>query len=128
MRKAQLADPGAVQSLDVKIRGRDMTKKAIASAILALVGALALAAPSEASIDARQRELRHRIRQGRQSGELTRREAARLLREQRQIRREERRFRASDGHLGPRERARLNRDLNRASQDIYRQKHDRPRE
>ena len=101
-----------------------MTKKTVAAAILALAGALALAAPSEASIDGREREQRHRIREGRQSGQLTHREAARLAREQRQIRREERRFRANDGHLGPRERARLNRDLNRASRDIYRQKHD----
>jgi len=98
--------------------------KAIASVVLVLTGALALAAPSEASIDGREREQRQRIRQGRQSGELTHREAARLAREQRQIRREERRFRANDGHLGPRERARLNHDLNRASRDIYRQKHD----
>jgi hypothetical protein len=101
-----------------------MTKKAIAFAILALVGALALAAPSEASIDGREREQSQRIRQGRKSGALTNREAARLVREERQIRREERRFRANDGHLGPRERAKLNRDLNRASRDIYRQKHD----
>ncbi len=101
-----------------------MTKKAILSGVVALVGALALAAPSEASIDGREREQRQRIRQGRESGALTHREAARLLREQRQIRREERRFRANDGHLGPRERARLNRALNRASRDIYRQKHD----
>jgi hypothetical protein len=98
--------------------------KAIASVVLVLAGALALAAPSEASIDGREREQRQRIRQGRQSGELTHHEAARLAREQRQIRREERRFRANDGHLGPRERARLNHDLNRASRDIYRQKHD----
>jgi uncharacterized membrane protein YebE (DUF533 family) len=98
--------------------------KAIASVVLVLAGALALAAPSEASIDGREREQRQRIRQARQSGALTHHEAARLAREQRQIRREERRFRANDGHLDPRERARLNHDLNRASRDIYRQKHD----
>jgi hypothetical protein len=40
------------------------------------------------------------------------------------IAREEYRFRHNDGHLGPRERTRLQHDLNGVSRDIYRDRHD----
>jgi hypothetical protein len=101
-----------------------MTKKAIIGGILTLAGAIALATPTEASVNGRQREQQQRIREGRQSGELTNRETARLERQERAIRQEERRFRANDGKLGPYERAKLNHDLNRTSRHIYEQKHD----
>jgi hypothetical protein len=65
-----------------------------------------------------------RIARGVRSGELTRRETARLLAEQAYIRAEEYRFRHTGGGLSPRERLRLQRDLNRASRHIYRQTHD----
>ncbi len=93
--------------------------------LLTLAGALALAAPPvQASVNGREHRQKERIRQGVRSGELTKREAARLTAEQARIRAEERRYRRNDGHLGPCERADLQRDLNRASRDIYRQKHD----
>lgn len=101
-----------------------MTMRAFAVAVLALVGCLALATPGQASVNGRERRQHERIQQGRRSGELTSREAARLAREQARIEREERRYRANDGRLGPRERADLDRDLNRANRHIYRQKHD----
>lgn len=83
----------------------------------------AAAADGAAGVNARQHRQHHRIEHGVRSGELTRRETARLAAEQRAIRAEERRYRA-DGTLTPAERADLRRDLDRASRDIHRQKHD----
>jgi hypothetical protein len=64
-----------------------------------------------------------RIRQGIRSGELTRAEARRLEAQQARIRVDER-FDRADGKLTPRERQQLDKELQRASRDIYRQKHD----
>ncbi len=97
----------------------------IASALIAVTATLALGANASAgTINRREHNQRQRIAQGVRSGELTWREAARLGREETRIHNEERRFRSNDGHLGPRERAKLERDLDRTSRDIYRQKHD----
>jgi hypothetical protein len=74
-------------------------------------------------INRRERCDRERIQQGVRSGELTRREAERLRAEQLRIRAYEARAR-SDGSLSRRERYRLDEMLDRASRDIYRQKHD----
>ena len=90
---------------------------------LAMAGALGLGTDAQAGVNGRQHRQQARIAQGIRSGELTRVEAARLERQQRHIRREERRYRA-DGVLPPRERADLNRDLNRAGRQIGRQTHD----
>jgi hypothetical protein len=76
-------------------------------------------------INERQRDQRARIRQGVRSGELTRREARYLQAQQRRIRFDEARARRSGGVFTPRERARIQRDLNRSSRNIYRQKNDR---
>src|SRR5215475_10995960 len=75
-------------------------------------------------INERQENQRDRIRQGVQSGELTGVEAARLRREQAQIRLNEARARQSGGEFSRRERTRIQRQLNRESGRIYRQKHD----
>ena len=76
------------------------------------------------SINQREHNQVVRIRNGVRSGELTARETFRLAREQAQIRRMEDRFRDSGDGLSPRERLRLQRELNQASRNIYRQKHD----
>ncbi|MFQ5485293.1 MAG: hypothetical protein ACE5DO_08170, partial [Desulfobacterales bacterium] len=76
-----------------------------------------------ASINEKQANQRHRVKQGVVSGELTAREANRLARRQAQIARKERRFK-SDGIFTKRERAIIHKDLAEASQNIYRQKHD----
>jgi hypothetical protein len=76
-------------------------------------------------VNARQREQQQRIREGLRSGELTRREARRLGAEEMRIRRNEAFARRSGGQFTPRERYRIERQLNRSSRDIYRQKHDR---
>lgn len=76
-------------------------------------------------INEREHDQQQRIRQGIRSGELTRIEAARLEREQARIRLAEARARRSGGEFTPRERARIQHELNQANRHIYRQKHDR---
>ena len=76
-------------------------------------------------INAREARQERRIDQGIYSGELTKNETRRLEREQNRIDRVEDRYRTSGDGLSAKERARLERALNRSSRDIYRQKHDR---
>ncbi len=75
-------------------------------------------------VNAREHHQRERIRAGVQDGSLTRPEAHRLVHGQVRTERLERRMRADDGVLGPRERARLDRRLDRSSARIHRQRHD----
>jgi hypothetical protein len=77
------------------------------------------------SINAREARQERRIYQGIESGQLTQREALRLDREQDRVESLEARYRRTGDGLSPRERMRLERDLNRTSRDIYRQKHDK---
>lgn len=108
-------------------------KKSLFS-LLAAVGLLAVAYPSEAQvvtpgINARQRNERARIRQGVATGELTRPEAARLKGREADIRRDKRAARA-DGVVTRDERQDIRKDEAQVSRAIYRQKHDgqvRPR-
>ena len=76
------------------------------------------------NINHRQENQQDRIGQGVTSGELTAREAARLERGEVRINREEKRFRKSGDGLTLKERAKLERDLNKESQHIHNQKHD----
>jgi len=64
-----------------------------------------------------------RIQEGKQSGELNRRETGRLQREQRKIQ-IEKRIANGDGTVTPKEKAFLRREQNRANRHIYREKHD----
>lgn len=75
-------------------------------------------------INQHQRHQQTRIRQGVRSGELTRREAARLQAEQARIRAEEAFARRSGGEFTLRERRRIAHEQRYASRHIYRQKHD----
>jgi len=75
------------------------------------------------AINEREHNQQSRIRQGVRSGELTRKETARLEAEEARIRLNER-LAKSDGKLTPEERARLENELNKTSHDIYEQKHD----
>jgi hypothetical protein len=77
------------------------------------------------NINAREARQQRRIDQGIISGQLTNREIRRLEGEQNRIDRIEDRYRDSGNGLNPSERGRLERDLNRSSRDIYRQKHDK---
>ena len=73
--------------------------------------------------DNRQGAQRARIQEGIKSGELTKKEAAGLRGQQRHIRRAEKRAEA-DGVVTPEEKAKLERKQDRASHQIYKQKHD----
>ena len=93
------------------------------NAVLAALPMIAVAGTRDPGVNQRQHNQQERIHQGVKSGELTRGEARRLEGEQRHIGREERAYKA-DGQLTRAERADLRHDQDRASRDIYRQKHD----
>lgn len=95
----------------------------LAGVILLTSAALASAGTHDPGVNHRKHNQHHRIVQGVRSGELTRQEAHSLRAEERAIRLEEREFK-SDGKLTGAERRELHRDLNEASRDIYREKHD----
>lgn len=95
-------------------------------AVLMALPIIAVAGTRDPGVNQRQHNQQDRIQQGVKSGELTRGEAHRLEGEQRNIRREERAYKA-DGQLTRAERADLHHDQNRASRDIYQQKHDAQR-
>ena len=92
----------------------------------ALVFGLALfgAAAAHAGVDGREANQRSRIAAGAQDGSLTQPEANRLLRQQGHIERMEYRMRNDDGRLGPHERLRLDRALDRSSAHIHHARHD----
>ena len=79
---------------------------------------------SRSGIDRMQAQQHRQIVRGIRSGELTQREARRLMSEQRSIRREERAYLA-DGRLSRAERRDLYGDLREANRHIYNQTHDR---
>jgi len=98
---------------------------------LAAASALMAAAPGVASAQAwqsvndRQAQIDRRIDQGVRSGELTRAEAVRLRGQFREIAQLERHFRRTDGRFTAQERREIDRRLDRLSQRVYAQKHDR---
>ncbi len=77
-----------------------------------------------AGVNGREHFQRDRIRAGVQDGSLTRPETRHLVNQQRRTERLEQRMRRDDGVLGPRERLRLDRRLDRNSANIYRARHD----
>lgn len=106
---------------------KSMATSAVLAALLAGTVALPVAAAERnGGTNQRQNAQQNRIEQGVQQGDLTRGEASRLRGETRSVRREETAFRA-DGRLSAGERRHLNRDFNRTSRNIYRQRHDAQR-
>lgn len=81
------------------------------------------AARRDPGVNHRQTHQRKRIHRGVHSGQLTKDEAKSLAQEQKAIRQEERAYK-SDGALTKDERKDLHQDLNKASKNIYREKHD----
>ena len=66
-----------------------------------------------------------RIKDGREDGTLTRKEARKLHREDRAMRRQERRYaRRHGGHISKAEQNKLNREENAVSNQIHDEKHD----
>jgi hypothetical protein len=106
--------------------GGHMNKTWIKLSFLAMIISVALPLMGLAQgINDRQQNQRARIRQGVRNGELTRREAGRLQARQARIRVNEAYARRSGGVFTARERARIQRQQNRSSRQIFRQKHDR---
>ncbi len=98
-----------------------MFRKIVIMAALAAISVPALAGTPR--LDAREHNQRDRIAQGVRSGELTRPETRRLVAGERRLHRHER-YAKSDGVVTAGERARLERNADRMSARIYRQKHD----
>jgi hypothetical protein len=96
----------------------------IAVAGLAIGLAFGAAAQDKTPV-VKQREINQqgRIERGVKSGELTRRETARLEREQARIKTDKLMAKA-DGKVTAKERAKLRREQNRASKHIYNAKHN----
>lgn len=102
-----------------------MISSVAATIAVALMSAATLVHAAETPrVDARQERQQARIAQGAASGALTAREVRRLEREQRAVAHAEQHAKA-DGTVTAQERRRLDRVQDRASRDIYRQKHDR---
>ena len=91
--------------------------------LCAAISPAAAMASDRKPIDRREHNEQVRIHQGIRSGELTRKEAARLEAEQARIRVDER-FAKMNGKFTAEERLRIQKELSKASHDIYQQKHD----
>lgn len=99
-------------------------KTIIAATVIAAIPVLSYAQTATPGIDRRQENQQKRIDQGVQSGELNKREAARMERHQEHIGKMEDRAKA-DGTVTKKERARIHHAQDQESKRIYRQKHDR---
>jgi len=100
-----------------------ITMIVMAVALAVSLAGVAAAQPAARGLERRAARQEVRIRHGVRSGQLTRCEAMRLRHGQRHVRAMELRAR-EDGRLGPRERVRLHRALDRQSARIWRLKHD----
>jgi len=94
-------------------------------ASLAAVSASAAPAARRGNINARERRQTERIGNGKADGQLTRGELDRLRADEAAIRAEERVYRRSGDGLNAAERRDLERDLDRTSREIYRDRHNR---
>ena len=99
-----------------------LIKRALTCAVVGMMIGCTPAFAAGRNINKRQARQQARIYQGIASGSLKQHEAARLERQEARIGAREARDRRNG--LSPRERAQLERGLNRESRQIYRQKHD----
>jgi len=100
---------------------RSLIALALTLALSAAVQAQEQGAAVEAQRDANQQE---RIEQGLQSGQLSTKEAGHLESEEQHIDRQEAHDLKQGGTLTPQEKARITREQNKVSGDIYREKHN----
>lgn len=97
-------------------------KPIVATMSLTLVlGSLGFA---QGTINQRERRQQARIAEGAKSGELTRKEARKLKKSQAKIHAAEARAKA-DGEFTAKERAKIQKRQDKASQQIYKEKHDK---
>jgi len=118
------------ENFSLQIEEFDMSKfkTCVATLVIAALPALAFAqaTPATPKIDKRQTEQQQRIGQGVQSGQLTKREAARLEKGQAKVQRMETRAKA-DGVVTAKERKQIAHEQNKQSRRIAAEKHDRQR-
>jgi len=102
-----------------------MLGRIVTVAILTLMVSVPVLAdePASPGINKREHRQKERIKEGVQSGQLTKKEARHLRREQKRIKAKEAAMK-SDGTLTKGERKELQQDLNEASEHIAEQKHD----
>jgi len=101
-----------------------LTRAFLISLITAAAAVPVYAQTATPGVENRQERQQQRIDQGVASGELNKREAARLEREQGRIAAREEKAKA-DGVVTKQERRQLHREQNRASRHIAKEKHDR---
>ncbi|MDO9082271.1 MAG: hypothetical protein Q7U56_03185 [Humidesulfovibrio sp.] len=102
-----------------------MLKKFATAALLIALAVPALAqGPRTPGLDKREANMEKRIEQGKASGALTEKEAARLEKREAKLEKAEEKAKA-DGVVTKQERKRLNKKADRLSDDIYREKHDK---
>ena len=96
----------------------------VSIAVLTLICAMGAFSQTQTPVvDARERHQQKRIEQGVKSGELTNGETRRLERQEGKIKADEM-IAKSDGKVTRAERRKLNREQNRESRRIYRNKHN----
>jgi len=101
-----------------------MKKIFIITSLLLIITTVSVEAQTNTrSNTGRQVNQQARIQEGKKSGELNRRETARLQREQRKIQ-IEKRIANGDGTVTAKEKAFLRREQNKANRHIYKEKHD----
>ena len=76
------------------------------------------------SFSERQERQRDRIADGRNEGDLSKREAARLRDRSRDVAEDRRDARADDGYVDRRERRQIQKEQDKLNRDIYQQRHD----
>ena len=101
-----------------------LSKILIGAAIVSASVVGAYAQDKTPVVDQREQNQEKRIDQGIKSGELTKGEAARLGAQQEKIKVDEAKAKA-DGKVTAKERAKLKREQNRASRNVYRKKHNK---
>lgn len=95
----------------------------VCSTIILAAAAVYAGPTDDPIVQKREQNQEKRIEQGVKSGELTPREARKLEAQQAKIKQDETRMK-SDGKLTKAERAKLTREQNRSSKNIYRKKHN----
>lgn len=102
-----------------------MLKKFAAAALMLSLAVPAFAqGPATPGLDKREARMEKRIEQGKASGALNEKEAARMEKRMDKLEQAEERAKA-DGKVTAKERKRLDRKADRLSKDIYREKHDK---
>lgn len=100
-----------------------LKKFAAAALVLALAVPAFAQGPQTPGLDKREANMQKRIEQGEASGQLTKKEAARLEKREAKLEKAEERAKA-DGVVTKKERMHLEKKADRTSKAIYREKHD----